>query len=61
MSGPLSPGNREAIERFGESACWPRSPLARVDAAAVAELARGIAPLADCLATLAGDLEAAGD
>ena len=49
MSGPLSPGNREAIERFGEVRVLAEiPPLARVDAAAVAELARGIAPLADC-------------
>ena len=58
MSGPLSPGNREAIERFGDVRVLAEiPPLARVDAAAVAELARGIAPLADRLATLAGDLE----
>ena len=53
MSGPLSPGNREAIERFGDVRVLAEiPPLARVDAAAVAELARGIAPLADCLAAL---------
>lgn len=58
MSGPLSPGNREAIERFGEVRVLAEiPPLARVDAAAVAELARGIAPLADCLAALEGSLE----
>ncbi|MBR8653030.1 dethiobiotin synthase [Achromobacter sp. Marseille-Q0513] len=58
MSGPLSPGNKEAIERFGDVRVLAEiPPLARVDAAAVAELARGIAPLADCLAALEGDLE----
>ena len=57
MSGPLSPGNREAIERFGEVRVGRDPTLARVDAAAVAELARGIAPLADCLAALEGSLE----
>ena len=36
-------------------------PLARVDAAAVAELARGIAPLADCLAALEGLEGGSGD
>ncbi len=55
MSGPLSAGNKEAIERFGGVRVLAEiPPLPRVDAAAVDELARDIAPLAECLAALYG-------
>ena len=53
MSGPLSAGNREAIERFGNVRVLAEiPPLDRVDAAAVEALARTIAPLDECLAAL---------
>jgi len=55
MSGPLSAGNREAIERFGNVRVLAEiPPLDRVDAAAVEALARTIAPLDECLAALDG-------
>lgn len=55
MSGPLSAGNKEAIERFGGvSVLAEIPPLAKVDAAAVDALAQGIPPLAQCLAALDG-------
>lgn len=61
MSGPPSAGNKEAIERFGGVRVLAEiPPLPRVDAAAVDELARGIAPLAECLASLYGAEAEAG-
>ncbi|KRC85605.1 Malonyl-[acyl-carrier protein] O-methyltransferase [compost metagenome] len=55
MSGPLSAGNKEAIERFGGVRVLAEiPPLPRVDAAAVDLLAQGIPPLAECLAALDG-------
>ncbi|EHK63055.1 dethiobiotin synthase [Achromobacter arsenitoxydans] len=55
MSGPPSAGNKEAIERFGCVRVLAEiAPLPRVDAAAVDALARGIPPLAECLAALDG-------
>ena len=55
MSGPPSAGNKEAIERFGGVRVLAEiAPLPRVDAAAVDALARGIPPLAECLAALDG-------
>lgn len=55
MSGPLSAGNKEAIERFGGVRVLAEiPPLAKVDATAVATLAQGIAPLDECLAALDG-------
>jgi malonyl-CoA O-methyltransferase len=53
MSGPLSAGNKEAIERFGGVRVLAEiPPLAHVDAAAVAKLAQSIPPLEECLAAL---------
>jgi len=53
MSGPLSPGNKEAIERFGDVRVLAEiPPLSHVDAATVAKLAQGIPPLEECLAAL---------
>ncbi|AHC49049.1 Biotin synthesis protein bioC / Dethiobiotin synthetase [Achromobacter xylosoxidans NBRC 15126 = ATCC 27061] len=53
MSGPLSAGNREAIERFGNVRVLAEiPPLERVDAAAVEALARTVPPLAECLAAM---------
>jgi malonyl-CoA O-methyltransferase len=50
MSGPSSPGNRHAIEHFGKVRVLAEIPaLEKVDAAAVAELARTIPPLAEIL------------
>lgn len=55
MSGPLSAGNKEAIERFGDVRVLAEiPPLANVDAAAVDALARDIPPLQECLAALGG-------
>ncbi|MCY1550653.1 hypothetical protein D9M68_869210 [compost metagenome] len=55
MSGPLSAGNKEAIERFGGVRVLAEiPPLAKVDAATVEALAQGIPPLDDCLAALGG-------
>ncbi len=49
MNGPPSPGNREALERFGPARVIAEiPPLARVDAAAVAAVAAGI-PALDAL------------
>ncbi|KAB0612947.1 dethiobiotin synthase [Castellaniella defragrans] len=46
MNGPPSPGNREALERFGRVRIIAEiPPLARVDAAAVARVAAGIPAL----------------
>lgn len=46
MNGPPSPGNREALERFGPARVIAEiPPLARVDAAAVAAVAAGIPAL----------------
>lgn len=46
MSGPPSPGNRRAVEHFGKVRVLAEIPaLENVDAAAVAELAKAIAPL----------------
>ncbi|WP_454674695.1 dethiobiotin synthase [Achromobacter pestifer] len=53
MSGPLSAGNKEAIERFGNVRVLAEiPPLSKVDAAAVDALAQGIPPLEECLAAL---------
>ncbi|WMD21136.1 dethiobiotin synthase [Achromobacter seleniivolatilans] len=53
MSGPLSAGNKEAIERFGDVRVLAEIPsLAKVDAAAVDALAQTIPPLDECLAAL---------
>lgn len=53
MSGPLSAGNREAIERFGNVRVLAEiPPQDRVDAAAVEALARTVPPLAECLAAM---------
>ena len=55
MSGPLSAGNKEAIERFGNVRVLAEiPPLAKVDGATVEALAQGIPPLDDCLAALGG-------
>lgn len=54
LNGPLSPGNREAIERFGHTRVLAEiPPLATVDRMTVARLARHIPPL-DQLAISAG-------
>jgi malonyl-CoA O-methyltransferase len=56
MSGPLSPGNRIAIERFGKVRVLAEIPaLERVDAEAVRELARQVPDLATCLRTMEPD------
>jgi len=56
MSGPLSPGNRHAIERFGNVRVLAEiPPLAAVDARAVARLAEAVPPLQACLAALEAD------
>lgn len=61
MSGTPSTGNKEAIERFGSVRVLAEiPPLPRVDAAAVAALAQGIPPLAECLAALADTAAEAG-
>ncbi|WP_338879250.1 dethiobiotin synthase [Achromobacter veterisilvae] len=61
MSGPLSAGNKEAIERFGNVRVLAEiPPLSKVDAETVAALARGIPPLDDCLAALGGAPAVAG-
>ncbi|WP_258127666.1 dethiobiotin synthase [Achromobacter anxifer] len=61
MSGPLSAGNKEAIERFGEVRVLAEiPPLSKVDAQTVAALANGIPPLAECLQTLGGAPAVAG-
>ncbi|MGY6270398.1 dethiobiotin synthase [Achromobacter denitrificans] len=58
MSGPLSAGNKEAIERFGNVRVLAEiPPLSRIDAATVEALAQAIPPLEDCLAAL-GDAPA---
>ena len=50
MSGPLSPGNRHAIERFGDVTVLAEIPsLPCVDADAVDEIARRIPSLESCL------------
>jgi malonyl-ACP O-methyltransferase BioC/dethiobiotin synthase len=55
MSGPLSAGNKEAIERFGDVRVLAEiPPLARVDAQTVQALASAIPPLAECLQALGG-------
>lgn len=55
LSGPLSPGNKDAIERFGQVRVLAEIPaLGRVDADAVTELARGIPALQDCLDAAGG-------
>ena len=55
MSGPLSAGNKEAIERFGDVRVLAEiPPLSKVDAAAVDALARTIPALDECLAALGG-------
>ncbi|WP_345246923.1 dethiobiotin synthase [Pigmentiphaga soli] len=51
LSGPRSPGNREAIERFGGVRVLAEIPaLERVDGQVVAELATAMPDLAACLA-----------
>lgn len=46
MNGPLSPGNRLAIEHFGHARILAEiPPLPQVDATAVAQIAAGIPPL----------------
>ncbi|MGS1010401.1 dethiobiotin synthase [Achromobacter anxifer] len=58
MSGPLSAGNKEAIERFGDVRVLAEiPPLAKVDAQTVQALASAIPPLAECLRAL-GDAPA---
>ncbi|ASC66758.1 dethiobiotin synthase [Achromobacter denitrificans] len=55
MSGPLSAGNKEAIERFGNVRVLAEiPPLSKVDARTVDALAQGIPPLSECLAALGG-------
>ncbi|WP_251881886.1 dethiobiotin synthase [Achromobacter sp. Marseille-Q4954] len=55
MSGPLSAGNKEAIERFGDVRVLAEiPPLAKVDAQTVQALASAIPPLAECLEALGG-------
>ncbi|MGB6241672.1 MAG: dethiobiotin synthase [Castellaniella sp.] len=50
MNGPLSPGNRKALEHFGHTRILAEiPPLPRVDAAAIARMAAGIPPLASIL------------
>jgi len=50
MNGPLSPGNCEALERFGRVSIIAQiPPLERVDAGAVADAASRIPPLASLL------------
>jgi malonyl-CoA O-methyltransferase len=58
MSGPLSAGNKEAIERFGNVRVLAEiPPLSKVDAETVAALAQSIPSLEDCLDAL-GDAPA---
>jgi malonyl-CoA O-methyltransferase len=53
MNGPLSPGNREALEHFGRVPVIAEiPPLPSVNAAAVAALAAGIPPLASLMQTI---------
>ena len=61
MSGPLSAGNKEAIERFGNVRVLAEiPPLSKVDAATVEALACGIPSLEDCLTELGGAPAVAG-
>jgi len=58
MSGPLSAGNKEAIERFGNVRVLAEiPPLSKVDAETVAALAQSVPSLEDCLDAL-GDAPA---